>query len=158
SNQRAEAASLDARTRENKSALGASSHMQLESAAAPLIVTCGSVAFAVAVALWAHRMTGNVRGLMARWRARVEELEWKVDRSDGIFSAHPGVIMVWEDEPASEAATRDPFPDFDAFDFSDFGDPVEERSAKSKRATDWGRPRLFGSPPALLAMLRLVEA
>jgi signal transduction histidine kinase len=131
--------------------------MQLESAAAPLIVTGGSVAFAVAVALWAHRMTGNVRSLMARWRARVEELEWKVDRSDGIFSAHPGVIMVWEDEPALETA-RDPFPDFDAFELSDFGDPDGERAKPQKRTTDWGRPRLFGSPPALLAMLRLVEA
>jgi signal transduction histidine kinase len=125
---------------------------------APLIVTGGAVAFGVAIALWALRMTAAVRSLMAKWRTRVEELEWKVDRSDGIFSAHPGVIMVWEDEGAADE-TKDPFQDFPDFS-SDFEfDEEHEPAAKPARtSTDWGRPRLFGSPPALLAMLRLADA
>ncbi len=118
---------------------------------APLIVTGGSVAFAVAVALWAHRMTANVRALLAKWRARVEELEWKVDRSDGIFAAHPGVILVWEDEGGVD---REPVTLFEPF--ADLDDELEPETGP--RATDWGRPRLFGSPPALLAMLRFADA
>jgi signal transduction histidine kinase len=116
----------------------------LETAA--LIVTGGAVAFALAVALASHQITAGVRKARARWRARAEELEWKVDRSDAIFAAYPGVILVWEDDraEAAEESERE-------------GDTPAVATAP-KAATDWGKPLLYGSAPALAAMLRHAEA
>lgn len=116
----------------------------LETAA--LIVTGGSVAFALVVAIVSHRITANIRAARAKWRARAEELEWKLDRSDAIFAAHPSVILVWEDEPLDAEEAADP---------TDFG---RDDQKAAKRRSDWGKPRVFGSSSALRAMLIFAEA
>lgn len=117
---------------------------QLETAA--LIVTGGAVAFALVVAIVSHRITAGVRAARAKWRARAEELEWKVDRSDAIFAAHPSVILVWEDEP------------FEAEDAADAAEFVRDDHKSSRKRSDWGKPRVFGSSSALRAMLIFAEA
>jgi signal transduction histidine kinase len=117
---------------------------QLETAA--LIVTGGAVAFALVVAIVSHRITAGVRAARAKWRAKAEELEWKVDRSDAIFAAYPGALLVWEDDALDAEEVEDP---------TDFG--REDQKAR-KRTSDWGKPRVFGSPLSILAMLRFAEA
>ena len=89
-----------------------------------LVVTVGAVAFAVAVGLWAYRMTAGARTAQIAWRRKMAELEDKLSRADSVFGAHPGLVLVWDQPP---------------FDETDTG---------------WGMPRLFGSSVALAALLR----
>ncbi len=64
---------------------------------ASIIVTLGAVFFAIAVTLWAVRLTRGVREANLRWRRRAEELEDKINHADSLFAAHPGLVMVWSD-------------------------------------------------------------
>lgn len=66
---------------------------------ATLIVTGGAVAFAVATAVWAWRLTEGVRSARSHWRKRVAWLEDRLARADGVFGAHPGLVLVWETPP-----------------------------------------------------------
>lgn len=66
---------------------------------ATLIVTGGSVAFAVATAVWAWRLTEGVRSARSHWRRRISWLEDRMARADSVFGAHPGLVLVWETPP-----------------------------------------------------------
>lgn len=65
---------------------------------ASLIVTGGAMAFALAVALWAYRLTEGARRSHKRWAERLKALEARLDRADGMLGAYPGFVMVWEEE------------------------------------------------------------
>lgn len=93
-----------------------------------LIVTIGAMAFAVAVGLWAYRLTAGARTAQLVWRRKLAELEDRLSRADSVFGAHPGLVLVWDQPP---------------FDESDTG---------------WGQPRIFGSSVALASLLRFAEA
>ena len=93
-----------------------------------LIVTVGAMAFAVAVGLWAYRLTAGARTAQLVWRRKLAELEDRLARADSVFGAHPGLVLVWDQPP---------------FDESDTG---------------WGQPRIFGSSVALASLLRFAEA
>ncbi len=67
-----------------------------------VIITLGSVFFAIATALWAVRLTRGVREANARWRRRAEILEDRISHADLLFSAHPGLVLVWPDAAAAE--------------------------------------------------------
>ncbi len=64
---------------------------------ASIIVTLGAVFFAIAVTLWALRLTRGIREANLGWRRRAEELESKLNHADSIFAAHPGLVLVWPD-------------------------------------------------------------
>ena len=66
---------------------------------ATLIVTGGAVAFALAVAVWAYRLTAGARAARKAWRRRMAALEDRASRSESLFAAHPGLVMVWETPP-----------------------------------------------------------
>ena len=93
---------------------------------ATYIVTAGAVAFAVAAALWAFRLTTGVRRAQGQWRRRVAWLENRLAQADSVFGAHPGLVIVWETPP----------------------DPDAEQ---------WARPKVYGSPTALAAMLKFAD-
>lgn len=93
-----------------------------------LIVLSGAVGLGVAGMTWALRISDGERGIVRRNRERITVLEERLARADSVFSAHPGVILVWEDEPAG--------------------------TDKSP----WGEPRVHGGPLALAAMLRFGES
>jgi PAS domain S-box-containing protein len=93
-----------------------------------LIVTVGAMAFAVAVGLWAYRLTAGARAAQVVWRRKLADLEDRLSRSDSVFGAHPGLVLVWDQAP---------------FDEDDTG---------------WGEPRIFGSSVALASLLRFAEA
>lgn len=93
-----------------------------------LVVTVGAMAFAVAVGLWAYRLTSGARAGQIVWRRRLAELEDRLARADSVFGAHPGLVLVWDQAPFDEADTG------------------------------WGEPRIFGSSVALASLLRFAEA
>jgi len=93
-----------------------------------LVVTIGAMAFAVAIGLWAYRLTAGARGAQIVWRRRLAELEDRIARADSVFGAHPGLVLVWDQPPFDESETG------------------------------WGEPRIFGSSVALASLLRFAEA
>jgi len=95
---------------------------------ATLIVTIGAVGFAVAVGAWSFRMTAGARAAQAVWRRKMAELEDKISRSDSVFGAHPGLVLIWDEPPFDEAETG------------------------------WGQPKIFGSSVALASLLKFAEA
>lgn len=97
---------------------------------ASLIVTLGSVFLAIAVALWALRLTVGARAANLGWRKKALGLEEKLGKQMAVIHAHPGLVLVWEDD------TADP---------SDSDNP-------------WGEPKLLGSPVALAAMLKFADS
>ena len=48
---------------------------------ATLIVTGGAVAFALSAGVWAYRMTAGARAARADWRARMAQLEDRLERA-----------------------------------------------------------------------------
>ncbi|MEC9250503.1 MAG: ATP-binding protein [Pseudomonadota bacterium] len=95
---------------------------------ATLLVTFGSMAFALVVGVWAFRKTAGSRASHAIWRRRTAELEDRIARADSVFGAHPGLVVVWDEPPFDEADTG------------------------------WGQPKIFGSSVALASLLRFAEA
>ncbi|PWE18908.1 tyrosine protein kinase [Marinicauda salina] len=93
---------------------------------ATLIVTGGAVAFALATSAWAFRLTTGARKARAAWRRRLSSLEDRLARTESVFSAHPGLVLVWEAPP----------------------DPDAE---------GWSAPKVFGSAPALAAMVEFAD-
>lgn len=69
---------------------------------ATLFVTGGAVAFGVAAAIWAYRLTAGVRRAQSQWRKRLGALEDRLARADSVFGAHPGLVLVWETPPPSD--------------------------------------------------------
>lgn len=69
-----------------------------------IIVTIGAVALAVAMMLWAMRISRGARRTGAQWRSRFAVLEAKLDRAETIFNAQPDLIIIW-DEDGQDPAT-----------------------------------------------------
>jgi len=97
---------------------------------APILVAAAAAAAAIAALLWALRVTDGARGLIAQSKDRLATLEDKLARADSIFGAHPGVVLIWEEEP----------------------------TAPGGQAPDWGAPRSYGSPLALASLLRFSDS
>ncbi len=96
---------------------------------ASIIVTLGAVFLAIAVALWAFRLTVGARAVNLKWRQRAIALEERLNRSISVFAAHPGLVLVWAEDVAKPDDLQNP----------------------------WGEPDLFGSSVALGAMLKFAE-
>ena len=93
----------------------------------PFILALGCTAALIAVTLWALRITDGARGAARKFRDRATKLEEQLARADSVFGAHPGVILVWEDDALDEN--------------------LDEISA----------PQLYGSPAALAGLLRYTD-
>ncbi len=97
----------------------------------PLIVLItGAAAFGLAALLWALRISDGARGAARKFRDESQRLREQLARAESVFGAHPGVIMVWEDAPSAKAST-------------DLADDVP--------------PNLYGSPVALMGLLRFTD-
>ncbi len=103
--------------------------MDLDAHTASTIIALGAVFFAIAVTLWAINLTRGIRSANHLWHKRARDLEEKISQADSIFSAHPGLVIIWDD------LTADP----------------------DKEAGDWGAPRVQGSPVALGSLLTYTE-
>jgi signal transduction histidine kinase len=93
-----------------------------------MLVAAGAAAIALAAIIWALRVTEGARASIEVWKRRARELEDVVSGADSVFGAHPGVVLIW-DEALAVASD-----------------------------SEWGRPRIFGSPLALASLLRFSDA
>lgn len=95
---------------------------------ASLVIAAGCAAVAIACLIWALRVTDGARGGIEAWKKKARELEDTVAWADAIFGAHPGVVLIWE-------GAQTPGGD-----------------------SDWGNPRIYGSPLALASLLRFSDS
>jgi signal transduction histidine kinase len=95
-----------------------------------VLLVAGAAAFGIAALLWALRISDGARGAAKKYREQEQKAREQLARAESVFGAHPGVIMVWED-----------------------ADP----NAAKKPASEWGAPELYGSPVALMGILRFAD-
>lgn len=72
--------------------------MAVSGESVPLIVAAGASALSLASLLWAMRVSEGARGAAKKYKDRSAKLEGDVAEFEGILSAHPGVVLVWEDD------------------------------------------------------------
>ncbi|WP_018997115.1 sensor histidine kinase [Hirschia maritima] len=72
------------------------------------ILVAGGAGIAIAALLWALRISDGARGAAKKYRERARELEEKLARSDSVFGAHPGVVLVWEEDEILEGSWGNP--------------------------------------------------
>ncbi|WP_411820927.1 PAS-domain containing protein [Hyphococcus formosus] len=90
----------------------------------PILVGAGgAIALAVAAVLWAFRVSDATRHQSLHWSEKLAEMEARLEKSDSVLSAHPGLVLVWEDD--SESVSED----------------------------KWGKPKILGGPAALASLL-----
>ena len=87
---------------------GGESWMPIEVSGALLGIAIGGCAVAIAALLWALRISDGARGAAKKYRERSRDLEEKLARADSVFGAHPGVILVWEDDEVVDESWGDP--------------------------------------------------
>jgi len=63
----------------------------------------GAVALAVAAVVWAFRVSAATRHQSLHWSDKLAEMEARLEKSDSVLSAHPGLVLVWEDDTESLA-------------------------------------------------------
>ncbi|GJL91918.1 sensor histidine kinase [Hyphococcus sp.] len=61
----------------------------------------GAVALAVAAVVWAFRVSAATRHQSLHWSDKLAEMEARLEKSDSVLSAHPGLVLVWEDDTDS---------------------------------------------------------
>ena len=66
-----------------------------------MVGAAGAVAIAVAAILLAIRVAANTRNQSVHWSNRLAEMEARLEKSDAVLSAHPGLVLVWEDDTKS---------------------------------------------------------
>lgn len=72
--------------------------MALSADQIPVMVAVGASALALSSMLWSLRVTEGHRGAANRFRQRADKSEETLARAESIFDAHPGIILVWEDD------------------------------------------------------------
>ncbi len=55
-------------------------------------------ALAVAAIAWALRVSAASRNASVTWTKKLAEMEAQLEKSDAVLSAHPGLVLVWEDD------------------------------------------------------------
>lgn len=60
------------------------------------LIAAGAVT--VAALAWAFRVSAASRNASAFWTKKLAELEAQLEKSDAVLSAHPGLVLVWEDD------------------------------------------------------------
>jgi len=58
----------------------------------------GSCALGIAAVAWAIRSNNAARSMSSDWSKKLANMEARLEKSDGILSAHPGLVLVWEDD------------------------------------------------------------
>ncbi len=71
----------------------------------PLIAgAAGAIALALAAVIWAFRVSAATRHQSLHWSDKLAEMEARLEKSDSVLSAHPGLVLVWEDDTDSLAS------------------------------------------------------
>lgn len=73
--------------------------LQSLSHADPLVLgAIGAVSVAVAAVAWAVRVSAASINQSVTWSNRLAEMEAQLEKADAVLSAHPGLVLVWEDD------------------------------------------------------------
>ncbi len=65
----------------------------------PIIVGAGgAVALTAAAVIWAIRVSSATRHQSVHWSNRLAEMEARLEKAEAVLSAHPGLVLVWEDD------------------------------------------------------------
>ncbi|WP_375208196.1 sensor histidine kinase [Hyphococcus sp.] len=68
----------------------------------PLVAgAAGAVGLAVAAVIWALRVSAATRHQSLHWSDTLAEMEARLEKADSVLSAHPGLVLVWEDDTDS---------------------------------------------------------
>lgn len=71
----------------------------------PLLAgAAGAIALAVAAVIWTLRVSAATRNQSLHWSGKLAEMEARLEKSDSVLSAHPGLVLVWEDDSESLSA------------------------------------------------------
>jgi signal transduction histidine kinase len=71
-------------------------------AADPLLI--GLVAaggLSIAAVAWALRVSAAAKNASSTWTRKLADMEAQLEKSDAVLSAHPGLVLVWDDDMAS---------------------------------------------------------
>lgn len=80
----------------------AASPLAETSAIDPLLAgAAGAIGLAVAAVIWALRVSAATRNQSLHWSERLAEMEARLEKADSVLSAHPGLVLVWEDDSES---------------------------------------------------------
>ncbi|MEQ8751289.1 MAG: PAS domain-containing protein, partial [Amphiplicatus sp.] len=63
-----------------------------------LVGAVGSVGLALAAIAWAMRISAASRNQSVTWSNKLAEMEAQLEKADAVLSAHPGLVLVWEDD------------------------------------------------------------
>ncbi len=63
-----------------------------------IIAAAGAIALTVASILWAFRVSAATRHQSLHWSNMLAEMEARLEKADAVLSAHPGLVLVWEDD------------------------------------------------------------
>lgn len=76
----------------------------------PVVVgAAGAIGLALAAVAWAMRISAASRNQSVDWSLKLAEMEAQLEKADAVLSAHPGLVLVWEDDyDAIEAGWGDP--------------------------------------------------
>ena len=96
-----------------------------------ILLIAGAAAFGLAALLWALRISDGARGAAKKYRDESAKAREAEARARSVFDAHPGAILVWEDATGEASA--------------------------DKPRSEWGSPSVYGSPVALMGLLRFVD-
>lgn len=97
-----------------------------------IAVTAGCVLLALFAMIYAARvrLASAGGGERSRWKRRATDLDHRLASMDSVFSSYPGLILVWEESAVT---------------------------TKSNAHSEWGAPRMYGSPAALASVARFAE-
>ncbi|MEL7487067.1 MAG: ATP-binding protein [Pseudomonadota bacterium] len=61
----------------------------------------GAASLAVASVIWALRVSAASQNQSVGWSTKLAEMEAQLEKADAVLSAHPGLVLVWEDDYAA---------------------------------------------------------
>ena len=61
----------------------------------------GAASLAVAAVVWAMRVSAASQNQSVDWSTKLAEMEAQLEKADAVLSAHPGLVLVWEDDYAA---------------------------------------------------------
>ncbi|MEE2692946.1 MAG: PAS-domain containing protein [Pseudomonadota bacterium] len=65
----------------------------------PLMVgAAGAIGLGLASLAWAMRVSAASRSQSVTWSTKLAEMEAQLEKADAVLSAHPGLVLVWEDD------------------------------------------------------------
>ncbi|MEO0695613.1 MAG: ATP-binding protein [Pseudomonadota bacterium] len=75
---------------------------QLTNSVDPLLAgVAGMAAVSIAAIAWATRVSRLAKTASSDWSFQLADLEARLQKSESVLSAHPGLVLVWEDDDAA---------------------------------------------------------